>query len=157
MDLISRAQFSKIPVFVDNIDNIKVMNKVCTKYFAALSADDLYSLKLTTLWKCLNKYDPSKKTKFTTFLYQQLDYAIRNTLKKKIREFNCRQLEKSIDAVDNIDHVLDGLSDEYTVLIKQKYVYGMTMEEMGRQNGYSRETARRRFKKALKSFEKINR
>ena len=33
----------------------------------------------------------------------------------------------------------------------------MTMEEMGRQNGYSRETARRRFKKALKSFEKINR
>ena len=74
----------------------------------------------------------------------------------KKREFNCRQLEKSIDAVDNIDHVLDGLSDEYTVLIKQKYVYGMTMEEMGRQNGYSRETARRRFKKALKSFEKIN-
>jgi len=142
---------------LNNIDNIKVMNKVCTKYFAALSADDLYSLKLTTLWKCLNKYDPSKKTKFTTFLYQQLDYAIRNTLKKKKREFNCRQLEKSIDAVDNIDHVLDGLSDEYTVLIKQKYVYGMTMEEMGRQNGYSRETARRRFKKALKSFEKINR
>ena len=142
---------------LNNIDNIKVMNKVCTKYFAALSADGLYSLKLTTLWKCLNKYDPSKKTKFTTFLYQQLDYAIRNTLKKKKREFNCRQLEKSIDAVDNIDHVLDGLSDEYTVLIKQKYVYGMTMEEMGRQNGYSRETARRRFKKALKSFEKINR
>ena len=142
---------------LNNIDNIKVMNKVCTKYFAALSADDLYSLKLTTLWKCLNKYDPSKKTKFTTFLYQQLDYAIRNTLKKKKREFNCRQLEKSIDAVDNIDHVLDGLSDEYTVLIKQKYVYGMTMEEMGSQNGYSRETARRRFKKALKSFEKINR
>ena len=142
---------------LNNIDNIKVMNKVCTKYFAALSADDLYSLKLTTLWKCLIKYDPSKKTKFTTFLYQQLDYAIRNTLKKKKREFNCRQLEKSIDAVDNIDHVLDGLSDEYTVLIKQKYVYGMTMEEMGRQNGYSRETARRRFKKALKSFEKINR
>ena len=58
---------------LNNIDNIKVMNKVCTKYFAALSADDLYSLKLTTLWKCLNKYDPSKKTKFTTFLYQQLD------------------------------------------------------------------------------------
>ena len=142
---------------LNNIDNIKVMNKVCTKYFAALSADDLYSLKLTTLWKCLNKYDPSKKTKFTTFLYQQLDYAIRNTLKKKKREFNCRQLEKSIDAVDNIDHVLDGLSDEYTVLIKQKYVYGMTMEEMGRQNGYRRATARRRFKTALKSFEKINR
>ena len=142
---------------LNNIDNIKVMNKVCARYSTALSADDLYSLKLTTLWRCLNRYNPSKKTKFTTFLYQQLDYAIKNTMKKKKREFSCKNIEKSSEVIDDIDHVLDGLSDEYTILIKQKYVYGMTMEEMGRQNGYSRETARRRFKKALKSFEKINR
>ena len=144
---------------LNNIDNVKVMNKVCARYSGVLSADDLYSLKLTTLWRCLSRYDPSKNTKFTTFLYQQLDYAIKNTMKKKKREFSCRNIEQfsSLEIIDDIDHLLDGLSDEYTILIKQKYVYGMTMEEMGRQNGYSRETARRRFKKALKSFEKINR
>ena len=42
-------------------------------------------------------------------------------MKKKKRELSCRNIEKSSEIVDDIDHLLDGLSDEYTILIKQKY------------------------------------
>ena len=41
---------------------------------------------------------------------------------------------------------------EMAKLIEQKYVCRMTMNEIGQANGYSRETARRRLKKAVEYY-----
>jgi len=57
--------------------------------------------------------------------------------------------------IDNTD-IFDGIPYEYANLIKQKYIYNMTMNEIGKMNGYSRETARRKVAKAVRIYKNKN-
>jgi DNA-directed RNA polymerase specialized sigma24 family protein len=52
----------------------------------------------------------------------------------------------------DIDIALLDMPKEMAKLIEQKYVSRMTMNEIGEANGYSRETARRRLKKAVEYY-----
>ena len=56
----------------------------------------------------------------------------------------------------NYTDIIDGLPSEYATLLEQKYVYNMTMNEIGRKNGYSRETARRKVAKAVNFYKNNN-
>ena len=134
---------------VNNIDYKKIMDKVCSRYNRYVDPHDLSSMRHYTLWQCLEKYDPKYKTKFTSYLYSQLTFAIKNSLKKKKREFTNIPIEKSRTPPENIDLLLSDFPPEYRGLLRQKYLGNMTMEEIGQANGYSRETARRKIKKAL--------
>ena len=73
---------------LENIDYIKIMDSVCGKYSKTIDPDDISSLRLEILWKCLNSFDESRGVKFTTFLYQQLNYAMMNQLRIRRREKN---------------------------------------------------------------------
>ncbi len=46
--------------------------------------------------------------------------------------------------------ILDGLPQDISYIIRQRYMENMTMKEIGSANGYSRETARRKLLKAVK-------
>ena len=134
-----------------------IMNKVSNRYKKAIDFDDIESIKMQTLWKCMDKYDASRGTKFTSYLYAQLSFAYKNKIKKKRREFN-------VDIIENVDRkqaaryevrdILIGLDPEDRDVLNKRYYHNMTMLEIGRSNGYSRETARRRLKKALKICQK---
>ena len=138
------------------IDYKRIMDKVCSKYNKAVDPDELSSLWLVTLWECLKKYDATRGAKFTSYLYQQLTYAIKNSLKKKKREFTNIPIEIPKTPTENLAVALHGIPSEYEHLLKQKYLQNMTMEEIGRANGYSRETARRKIKRAISHCKKIN-
>lgn len=130
-----------------------IMNKVANRYRKAIDFDDLESIKMQTLWKCMDKYDPNKGTKFTSYLYSQITFAFKNKLKKKHIEFNSDRLEKVDIRTKSRMEVLDiltGLDPELKDVINKRFWHNMTMVEIGRSNGYSRETARRRLKKAIK-------
>lgn len=135
---------------ISNIDCIKVMHSVCYRYNKKLSLDDAKSLSMQTLWECCQKYDPNhpKKSKFTSFLYQQLDFKIKNLLKKYRKEKSglLGQETSYLDSKIEFD-ILGSLNEEEGNILKQAYLYKMTMEEIGKANGYSRETARRKLKK----------
>ena len=134
-----------------------IMNKVSNRYRNSIDVDDLESIKMQILWRCMDKYDPDRGTKFTSYLYQQLSFAYKNKIKKKRREFN-------VDIIENVDKkqqarmevrdILMGLDPEDRDVLNKRYYHNMTMLEIGRSNGYSRETARRRLKKALKVCQK---
>lgn len=141
---------------VKNIDYKKIMDKVCSKYNRFVDADDLSSLRMLTLWDCLKKFDTSRNVKFTSYLYQQLTYAIKNHLKKKKREFTNIPFDVAKDPVENVNVILIDFPTEYRNLLKQKYISRMTMTEIGLANGYSRETARRKVNKAIKHYEALN-
>ena len=138
-----------------SIDNKRIMDKVASKYSRIIDPDELESLKLITLWECTKNYDPSRNMKFTSYLYQQLGYKIKNTIKKLSREFTNSSIESPSLPKENFDILVDGLSPEAQSILKQKFLKNMTMEEIGTANGYSRETARRKVKKALTQFQKI--
>jgi RNA polymerase sigma factor (sigma-70 family) len=109
------------------------------------------------LWRCIDKYDESRGTKFTSYLYQQITFAFKNKLKKKRMEFNNDSIEKqdtnTVNKMEVFD-ILTGLEPELRDVIDKRFYHNMTMVEIGESNGYSRETARRRLKKALKICKK---
>ena len=137
---------------VKNIDYKRIMDKVCSKYSRYVDEDDLSSIRLHTLWQCLNKFDPERKVKFTTYLYQQLTFAIKNHLKKQRREYTNIPFSVGQRQDVDIDIAFLDMPREMAKLIEQKYVSRMTMNEIGEANGYSRETARRRLKKAVEYY-----
>ena len=134
-----------------------IMNKVANRYKNAIDFDDIESIKMQTLWKCIDKYDPTRGTKFTSYLYQQITFAFKNKLKKKRIEFNNESLEK-VDTRNKsrmeVFDILTGLDPELRDVLDKRFYHNMTMVEIGKSNGYSRETARRRLKKAIKMCQK---
>tara|TARA_Y100001938_G_C8083574_1_gene430574 strand:- start:238 stop:702 length:465 start_codon:yes stop_codon:yes gene_type:complete len=135
-----------------------IMNKVANRYRTAIDFDDLESIKMQTLWRCIDRYDPDKGTKFTSYLYQQLSFAFKNKLKKKRKEYNVDTLESVDRKIQNAMEVKDmitGLDPEHADILNKRFYYNMTMQEIGTSNGYSRETARRRLKAALKICKKM--
>ncbi len=131
-----------------------IMAKVSGRYRKNIDVDDIDSIKMDTLWSCVERFDPNRGAKFTSYLYQQLSYAFKNKVKKKKFQFsNVADLEKvDIDFENymNVKEFLVGLDEELIEVIEQRFYKNMTMIEIGQVNGYSRETARRRVQKAVK-------
>jgi RNA polymerase sigma factor (sigma-70 family) len=135
-----------------------IMNKVANRYKNSIDPDDIESIKMQTLWRCMDKYDADRGTKFTSYLYQQISFAFKNKLKKKRMEFN---RDENFDKADistrgrmEVFDILTGLDPELKDVIDKRFYHNMTMVEIGKSNGYSRETARRRLKKAIKVCKK---
>ena len=57
---------------------LNIMSSVSNRYSKNIDLDQIDSIKLNTLWECVKKYDSSKGAKFTSFLYQMLDYSFKN-------------------------------------------------------------------------------
>jgi RNA polymerase sigma factor (sigma-70 family) len=129
-----------------------IMNKISNRYRNNIDHDDIESIKMNTLWVCLKKYDSTKGTKFTSYLYQQFSYAMKNKVKRKRWEYNTDTIEKTDVNAQSRMEVIDlitGLDEEDSKILTQRFYDNMTMKEIGRKNGYSRETARRRLKNAI--------
>ena len=132
-----------------NVSNI--MNKVANRYRANIDVDEIESIKMNTLWKCIEKHDEDK-SKFTSFLYSQLSFALKNKVKKQKLEYNCSTIEKEdFKAVVSMEYtdIVSGLPDDTRQILNQRFYQNLTMKEIGKINGYSRETARRRLKNAI--------
>jgi RNA polymerase sigma factor (sigma-70 family) len=138
---------------LENIDYKKIMDSVCAKYSRSVDPDDISSLRLEILWKCLKSFDEDRGVKFTTFLYQQLNYAMMNQLRIRRREKNGIPFDICHIPKENIEVLLSDLNEDQKRILKQRYLERMTMVEIGAKNGYSRETARRAVNSALAVFE----
>ena len=144
--------------YLDSSEIKSLMNKAVYNFKKSIDFEELESIKMLTLWKCVNKYDKDKGAKFTSFLFSQLGFAGKNHLKKKRKEYNCEKIEvcdMRNDTGEFFD-TLDGLPEEVVKIIRQRFIYNMTMTEIGSQNGYSRETARRRLLRAVRLCKKAN-
>ena len=141
--------------YLKNPDVVNIMNAVSNKYSKSIDLDEIDSIKMLTLWKCIKKFDPDRGAKFTSYLYQQLSFAFRSRVKKKKKEYSsefvrdntpCLKTQSDMNCYD----ILEGLPLDVSSIIKQRFVENMTMKEIGNANGYSRETARRKLLKAVK-------
>ena len=172
---------------MDSIENllkdsniVNIMNAIANRYIKSIDPDEIESIKMITLWKCRDKYDPDRGAKFTSYLYQQLSFAFRNELKKKRRMLYLDNLTLDIfgsvgirqaprSASRRADHsrsfknhdtefgdLIAGLPEDVSNILQQRFIGNMTMVEIANANGYSRETARRRLKRAIKICKKSN-
>ena len=159
---------------------VNIMNAVANRYSKSIDSDEIESIKMITLWKCRDKYDPDRGAKFTSYLYQQLSFAFKNELKKKKKMVYLDNLsldfigctggksrQRYLDAPTQIasarmnsslefSDTLNGLPEDVSNILQQRFISNMTMVEIAKANGYSRETARRRLKRAIKICKKSN-
>lgn len=62
--------------------NTRLMNKVSNRYRTSLSEDEIESCKMVAVWKTMIYFNPSKKTKFVTYLYRVLKTELNKALPK---------------------------------------------------------------------------
>jgi RNA polymerase sigma factor (sigma-70 family) len=124
------------------------------RYKNSIDPDDLSSVSHETLWKCINKFDESRNAKFTSYLYQQLNYGFKNQLNKnsKNKSFCTENIESSFSCEANIEamDIIRSMPQDLGTVLRQRFIDNMTIQEIGDANGYSRETARRRIKSAFR-------
>ena len=65
--------------------------------------------------------------------------------------YACACLHVKNTVQDLCFEIVNGLDQQHVDIIHQRFYKNMTMKEIGKENGYSRETARRRVKNAIKS------
>ena len=143
-------------------NNINIMNKVCSKYFTIIPYDEIERCKLISLWSALQKYDPEKGKKFTSFLYSRITWECKKQCYKIRRDKRCVSYNDSISLSDDVSYkyfeledLIQQLHPRFRIVIKQKFFYRFTMEEIAGINDFSRETARRYVIEGLKKLEKL--
>lgn len=140
----------------------KIIHSASRKYSAYVDVDDLQSLQMETLWKCLKKYDSTSNMSFTTYLYTQIVYTILNVLHKNrkrpshvsIELFGYSRFSPGYQEKIDIDNIMFDLNDTDRNIIHQRFFENMTFEEIAKLNHVSKETARRKVKNILKKTRK---
>jgi len=137
---------------------VNIMNKVSLRYNRHFHSDDIRSIQLVILWRCVTNYDDSKGAKFTTYLHSQLNYAFKSELKKQRPDHHLGDIHPDVKQKENcsieVNDLVSGLPNHISRILTQRFLYNMTMVEIGKANGYSRETARRRLGNAIKICKK---
>ena len=160
MSYVSNKKFKEA---IQNKDYIRIMKRICIKNLSTVcSLDEINTLMMNTLWKCLVRYDENEKTKFTSYLYRSTSNNSVRLYKKKIKTQNFEKLfnenihsknrdksEIKKDAWEFLESLKDIDQELYQIII-DKYFYQMTYREIGKKNGYTNENARKKVKKALK-------
>lgn len=165
MPYVSNKKFKEA---VQNKDYIRIMKRICSKNLSTVcSLDEINTLMMNTLWKCLLQYDDTEKAKFTSYLYRSMSNNSVRLYKKKIKIQNSEKFfNESIHSEDRDKtqakreawEFLESLKDideELYEIIIDKYFYQMTYREIGKKNGYTNENARKKVKKALKICRKM--
>ena len=145
---------------LSNINNIKIMNKVCGFYSKIIPREDLHRCKLVALWKAMSRFDKSCGQKFTSYLYNSIKWECQKEL------YSINKSRRGLDYNDDlflccdqndvdIFDAIETLPLKLQIAVKQRFFYGFTMEEIGSKNNYSRETARRYVKKGVEKLREI--
>lgn len=150
--------------FKDAIDNEyykKIMYKVCSENLKGVcTKDEMKSIMMSTLWGCIQKFDSSKKVKFSSYLYRSMQNNSRRVYKKKQKYAKDHEYIENFHSVAKYDNdakneardilmSVQDLNPEMHKILIQKFYYGMTNKEIGESNGYGKEAARKKLKKAL--------
>lgn len=147
-----------------NRDNRKVIDSVTSRFRKVIDRDDLQSAGDMALLRCLEYHDDSYNQKFTTSLWRFTDWECKRVLRSKKNKLSAMQLSTiEVELPQNegnkeseyVNEYIELLPIENRKILQQYYYQGMTMEEIGKANGYSKEAARQKINKSLKKLTEI--
>tara|TARA_B100001559_G_C16490852_1_gene618382 strand:- start:596 stop:1066 length:471 start_codon:yes stop_codon:yes gene_type:complete len=148
---------TKIEQALNNKDIVKIMNKASQRFNSQLDRDTIHTCQINALWKSFVNFKPEKNTKFTTYLYNGVfieclkEIKFINKSKKCTGKLHKNMVGRSEDGL--LTDVLDELeSDEEKSLILDR-ISKMTINEIAKKHGVSRETIRKKLKKIVNRFQ----
>lgn len=143
-------------------DYQKILASAFKKYLAHIEEEEVLSMKMNILWRCMNRYKDGMGMSFTTYLYTQARYTVLNYLKKNSKNFKTKTCEPSfIEGVINSKVQIDGaakgkvsqllmdLPQEDRTIIHQRFFDRMTYNQIAEANNLHSETVRKRIKSIL--------
>ena len=145
----------KIQKAMSDVDTVNIMHKASEKFNQHLDEDELYTCHLNALWKCFLTHDKKKRAKFTTYLYRGVFMECVKQLKFKNKSKSCVALHDNIAGKDYstiMCDIFDELENEEERSILRDRMAKCTLDEIGKKQHYSRETARKRLKKIYKNL-----
>lgn len=145
---------------------MKVARKNLKSYF---TEEEITSVIMSTLFKCLKNYKEEKNVKFVTFLHRSIDNNTKRMLGKKVKEYKFLQKQKSefnlndlnrqsvsdyrnkqeIEMIRDILESVKEINPKYHDILFKKYYEGMTNREIASHYGLTGEGIRKILKKAL--------
>ena len=137
-----------------NQDNRNIIETVTKKYAKTLSKDTQKSCGMYGLWRCIQNHDDKYGRKFTTSLFIHVDWEC----KRELSSMNKKALSSLGDQDENIpspsssgdlSEMIESLPDNQKDIIKQRFCENRTLEEIGNNQGYSKEAARQNINKIL--------
>lgn len=153
---VTNEEFNKA---LRNEDYIKIINAASRKYVAFVSPDDILECRMNALWQSLQSFDESFGVKFTSFLYNRVVWECKKktNVVKKETTFSCMDYfpAKTAENICEIEDFLKQIPPRLRKAVYQRFFKNMTMEEIGKENNYSRETARRYINDGLDKIREI--
>ncbi len=133
-----------------NEDNIKIMKHVAKRFKETIPHDELYNCQLHGLWKALRTFKPEGNTKFTSVLFNQVLWACDAYIKSVKSPEILSNIAAKTRSEGSLTEYVEGLPEEYSKVLYQRFEYKMTLKEIAKENGYSHEHARKKISEALK-------
>jgi len=148
--MISNSEFDAA---LKNVDNIRIMKTATKKYRRSLNKDELKNCQYHGLLNALKTYKP--KMKFTSWLYCHVNWACYEYCEQiKTNEISLNSPNRlSVETIAPVAHYFDGLPPDMTRILSQKFIDQMSLRDIGKANGYSCYTAKRKLDEALKLVE----
>lgn len=140
-----------------DVNNRRILARVCRKFKGALSHDELRYRSYMALLRCMQCYDPGRKTKFTTSLYRHVVWQCSKAMRERKRQGTYYPLPEVIRSYPDMTAIyvrdcIDSLPDEHGSILVSYFFLGMTLREIGHANGYSHVDAHRRLSRAKEAF-----
>jgi len=163
-------------------DNRNVIKGVLRKYGKQLAKDDLHTCGLNALWRTLQYHQDKYNQKFTTSLHRFTDWECKRELRKKRggrgrvkpvevpyadmlniaardnsnSSFRIGGCDPADDDLRHVTECIDLLDDDLQrEVIRAYYFEHLTMEQIGKRNGYSKETARKNLRAAVDALREL--
>jgi DNA-directed RNA polymerase specialized sigma24 family protein len=138
-------------------DNIAVMNSACVCY-QRLGQDTLENCRLHGLYRCLETHDDTLGSKFTSSLFQHVIWQCQQAVNEQQRMITGFELTIDPQVRDNsmasvmVDDCLSVLSDRDAEMVRDRYLYSMTLGELAEKYDCSRMGAKFIVEKSLETM-----
>lgn len=146
-----------------NKDNARLINHITNQYAKLLTKDVRKTCGLFALWRALQSYDPSFGQKFTSSLYRFVHWECRRELANQGNVQRKHSLKSAVSSddlasIENkefLNHFIELLPANNRSILKAYYFDNLSLVDIGRVNGYTKETARKRVKEAVEKLKEI--
>jgi len=141
-------------------DLTKIARRAASRFSPFLRPEEIENCILVALWNSLQKHDPNKGLKFSTYLYRGVIMECLTQQKANIgthRMFNLiggqNIIDKRVDQRDMIDVDDEIEVDTDSALLRDKYLHNLTTREIAEMRDLPVDTVRKKILKTRKKRE----
>jgi RNA polymerase sigma factor (sigma-70 family) len=151
---------NQIKKIISDEDNVKAIAAVASKYKHCMDEWAIENCAIHAAWLCLQKHDPKYNTKFSSSLYNYMQWECKSYLRHNYSYVSDYEQAKLVRARDmtlqyEVTDCLQQLPEAYREILIQYHYYNMTLREIGDRNGYTKTSAHKKIAKAQLEFARL--